>query len=158
MASFKEIVRNSSVCLEMQEVDGKGVIERLIDVAIAEQRLVPECREAVIRAVMNREASASTALSEGVALPHARTDCVQDIVCMLGTHKTGIDFDAPDGGPTHVFVLLLVPAKVACNHIHFLANLSRCLMESAVRTALLRATTSEEFVEIILNSSARGAF
>jgi PTS system nitrogen regulatory IIA component len=68
---------------------------------------------------MKRELSASTAMPDGIALPHGRTDTVSDIVCMIGIHPRGVvDFGAPDNAPTHIFVLLLVPATVGCNHIH----------------------------------------
>jgi PTS system fructose-specific IIC component len=158
MASFEEIIQRSLVCLNLAEPDGQQVIAAMIEAAVRGGVLSAEHRDAALKAVLNRELSASTALSDGVALPHGRTDCVSDIVCMLGIHPAGIDFGAPDNRPTHVFVLLLVPATVACNHIHFLAKLSRRLMESSVRNELLAARTRDEVLQTILSHSEEGAF
>jgi len=151
MASFEEIIEKSLVCLNLTDSEGSLVIKTLIDQAVQEGLLAAEHRDAAVKAVINRELSASTALPDGIALPHGRVECVQDIVCMLGIHPQGIAFGAPDNRVTHVFVLLLVPATVACNHIHFLARLSRRLMEASVRNDLLAAQSREEVLRTILS-------
>ena len=151
MASFEEIIEKSLVCLNLTDNEGSLVIKTLIDQAVQEGLLAAEHRDAAVKAVINRELSASTALPDGIALPNGRIECVQDIVCMLGIHPQGIAFGAPDNRVTHVFVLLLVPATVACNHIHFLARLSRRLMEASVRNDLLAAQSREEVLRTILS-------
>ena len=151
MASFEEIIEKSLVCLNLTDNEGSLVIKTLIDQAVQEGLLAAEHRDAAVKAVINRELSASTALPDGIALPHGRIECVQDIVCMLGIHPQGIAFGAPDNRVTHVFVLLLVPATVACNHIHFLARLSRRLMEASVRNDLLAAQSREDVLRTILS-------
>ena len=157
MANFDEIILKSIVCLNMVDVDGNQVITTLIESAVAEGLLPDRHKDEAVKAVLKREMSASTALPDGIALPHGRTDCVNDIICMLGIHPTGIDFGAPDGQPSRIFVLLLVPATVACNHIHFLANLSRRLMEQSVRNELLVASTREQVLQTILSHSDEGS-
>ena len=158
MANFDEIILKSIVCLNMSDVDGQQVITTLIESAVAEGLLPAQHKDEAVKAVLKREMSASTALPDGIALPHGRTDCVADIICMLGIHPAGIDFGAPDGQPSRIFVLLLVPATVACNHIHFLANLSRRLMEQSVRNELLAASTREQVLQTILSHSDEGSF
>ena len=158
MANFDEIILKSIVCLNMSDVDGQQVITTLIESAVAEGLLPVQHKDEAVKAVLKREMSASTALPDGIALPHGRTDCVTDIICMLGIHPTGMDFGAPDGQPSRIFVLLLVPATVACNHIHFLANLSRRLMEQSVRNELLAASTREQVLQTILSHSDEGSF
>jgi len=151
MASFEEIIKKSLVCLNLTDREGSHVIKTLIDQAVQEGLLAAEHRDAAVKAVINRELSASTALPDGIALPHGRIEFVQDIVCMLGIHPQGIAFGASDNRATHVFVLLLVPATVACNHIHFLARLSRRLMEASVRNDLLAAQSREDVLRTILS-------
>ncbi|MBP7637974.1 MAG: PTS sugar transporter subunit IIA [Kiritimatiellae bacterium] len=158
MASFEEIIEKSLVCLNLTEGEGPLVITALIDRAVQEGLLASEHRDTAIKAVLNREQSASTALPDGIALPHGRIECVRDIVCLLGIHPQGIAFGAPDNQATHVFVLLLVPATVACNHIHFLAKLSRRLMEASVRNELLAAQTRKDVLRTILSFSEEGTF
>lgn len=158
MASFDEVILGSLVCLGMTESDGHQVVTTLIERAVAQGLLTLAQKDDAIRAILKREMSASTAMPDGIALPHGRTDCVTDIVCMIGIHPKGVDFGAPDSLPSHIFVQLLVPATVGCNHIHFLANLSRRLMEQSVRNALLSAPTRERVLEAILSYSDEGSF
>ena len=158
MAKFDEIILKSLVCLNMEDSDGQHVITTLIESAVREGLLPTQHKDDAVKAVLKREMSASTALPDGIALPHGRTDCVNDIVCMLGIHPTGIDFGAPDNQASHIFVLLLVPATVACNHIHFLANLSRRLMEPSVRNELLAAPTRDHVLQTILSHSDEGSY
>ena len=157
MANFDEVILRCLVCLNMTEPDGHQVVLTLIERAV-EQGLLPAVhKDEAIKAVMKREMSASTAMPDGIALPHGRTDCVTEIICMLGLHPGGVDFGAPDNQPTRIFVLLLVPSAVGCNHIHFLANLSRRLMEQSVRNALLSASTREQVLQSILSYSDEGS-
>jgi len=157
MASFDEVIQKSLVCLNMAESDGHGVVTTLIERAVAQGLLPAVHKDEAITAVMKREMSASTAMPDGIALPHGRTDCVSDIVCMIGIHPGGVEFGAPDNQATHIFVLLLVPATVGCNHIHFLANLSRRLLEQSVRNELLAATTRAQVLDAILSYSDEGS-
>jgi PTS system nitrogen regulatory IIA component len=150
MVRFKEIIGHSTVCLNLDETDGPQVVARLIQAAVDEGRLPAERRDEVVQTVLKRERGASTAMPDGIALPHGRTDCVRDILCVIGIHPRGIEFGAPDLEPTHIFVLLLVPLTVGCNHISFLANLSRRLMEQSVRDNLVRALSREAVLRALL--------
>ncbi len=158
MANFDEVILKSLICLNMAEKDGYQVVTTLIEMAVKQGLLLPAHLDEAIRAVLKREMSASTAMPDGIALPHGRTDCVTDIVCMIGIHSEGVDFGAPDSKPTHIFILLLVPATVGCNHIHFLANLSRRLLEPSVRHALMEAPTRKHVEEAILSHSDEGSY
>ncbi len=156
MANFGEIVGRSLVCLDMRQEDGQEVMSRLIEEAAERGLLAREHLEEAARAVFNRERSASTAMPDGIALPHGRTECVREIICVVGIHRAGVEFGAPDGLPTQIFVLLLVPATVGCSHIHFLANLSRRLLEGSVRQALLAAETREQVLAALAGVSVGG--
>jgi mannitol/fructose-specific phosphotransferase system IIA component (Ntr-type) len=156
MSKFDDVILKSLVCLSMDSREGPQVVTTLIDAAVKLGLLPKEHKEEAITGVLRREQSASTALPDGIALPHGRTDCVTDIICMIGIHPRGVDFGAPDNLPSHIFVLLLVPATAGCNHIHFLANLSRRLMEQSVRNQLLAATTRDQLLQVLLSYSDEG--
>lgn len=158
MSNFVEVIEKSVVCLGLTDPDGQKVVTTLIESAVSHGLLSKAQQDEAVRAILKREMSASTAMPDGIALPHGRTDCVTDIVCVIGIHPKGIDFGAPDNQPSHIFVLLLVPATVGCNHIHFLANLSRRLMEQSVRNELLAAPTRERVLQTILSHSDEGSF
>ena len=151
MEEFREIIESCIVCLGLQETDGETLIVDMLTEAVKQGKLDAAALPKAIRAVLNREKSASTAIPDGIALPHGRTNCVDKQLCMIGVHHKGIPFGAPDGKPTQLFVLMLVPLTMGCAHIQFLANLSRCLSEPTVRTAIAAATQPEEVTKAILN-------
>ncbi len=156
MASYAEIISGSLVTLNMTQGSGEQIIVDLITRAVERGFLAPEMHVDAVQAVLRREMSASTALADGVALPHGRLDTITRIISMIGIHPTGVEFGAPDGKPVQIFVLLLVPATVGCNHIHFLANISRRLLEGSIRRALLAATTTEQVLETLADDFTEG--
>jgi mannitol/fructose-specific phosphotransferase system IIA component (Ntr-type) len=151
MEEFKKIIESCIVCLGLQETDGDTLIADMLAEAVKQGKLDAAVLPKAIRAVLNREKSASTAIPDGIALPHGRTNCVDKQLCMIGVHPQGIPFGAPDGKPTHLFVLMLVPLSMGCAHIQFLAKLSRCLSEPTVRTAIATATRPDEITKAIVN-------
>lgn len=158
MANFDEVVSKSVVCLSMSDSSGHAVLTSLIEAAVKQGVLDPIQMDEAVKAVLKREQSASTAMPDGIALPHGRIDGITDLICMIGIHSTGVEFGAPDGQPTRIFIQLLVPATVGCNHIHFLANLSRRLLEQSVRNELLAASSREQVLQAVLSHSDEGSF
>lgn len=152
MLFFDEMILKSLVCLNIEDCESKQVLERLIDVAVAEGVIAADCKDETLQAVMMREQISSTALPDGIALPHGRSECVSEITCVLGIHPEGIDFGAPDHDVTRIFVMLLVPKNVGCRHIHFLANLSRRLMERSTRERMINAKTRNEVLEALVDT------
>ena len=144
MNGFNEVVRKSVVCLNMTEANGTDVIVRLVQEAVQQGLLRPEDEEGAVRAILNRELSAPTAQPEGIAIPHGRVACVEDVVFMLGVHPQGVDFGASDGLPTHLFAQMLAPQSSGASYIQFLAQLCQRLLDSSVREQLMRAETKED--------------
>lgn len=93
--------------------------------------------------LLAREKLGSTALGEGIAIPHCRiSNCDQAIVALI-TLAAGIDFDAPDNHPVDIFFLLLVPEEAQQEHLNILAGLAQ-LLSNAEFCAALRAASSDE--------------
>jgi mannitol/fructose-specific phosphotransferase system IIA component (Ntr-type) len=144
MNGFNEIVRQSVVCFKMTEATGMEVIVRLVQEAVQQGLVAPEHEEAAIRAIFNREESSPTAQPEGIAIPHGRVACVNEVVFMLGIHPQGVDFGAPDNLPTHLFAQMLAPQSAGVGYIQFLARLCQRLLDGSVRERLMGAQTKEE--------------
>ena len=115
-----------------------AVIEELLDM-LCRARLVSD-RDMALRDVLAREESMSTGLQHGVAIPHARTDAVNRIVCVVGVHRKGIDFGSIDGEPARIFVLTLSPRSRATPHMRFMSLVGR-LLDEARRPHILAART-----------------
>lgn len=89
--------------------------------------------------LMEREKLGSTGIGEGIAIPHGKLDSLEKIVLVVGRSQQGVDFDALDHQPCHIFFLVLAPEAVAGLHLRILAHISRILKDPAFRRAFMEA-------------------
>lgn len=145
------ILRNhvvSETCRpQLKATTKQGVIEELVNV-LYDNGLVADSSQA-LQAVLNREQNLSTGLEYGLALPHARTDAVGQLVCAVGLKREGVDFDAADGRPTRIVVLVLAPEHVATPQLQMIAQICRTLDECG-RAALLACETPEDMAAVLM--------
>ncbi len=106
--------------------------------------------------VMEREKLGSTGIGHGIAIPHGRLPDLDTPVAALARHVEGIDFDAIDGQPVHIVVVLLAPENEDRSHLEMLASLARTLQQESVRQAIMQAD-SEEAVSAMFPVSAEQA-
>ncbi len=106
-------------------------------------------RDRYKQAVLAREAEFSTAVGEGVAIPHAKTDAVSEPGLVAITVPGGVDWKAPDGKPSDLIFLIAAPDTQANVHLEVLAKLSALLMHPEFSAALRAATSVDEFLAAI---------
>jgi len=99
--------------------------------------------------ISEREILGSTGIGHGIAIPHARTTAVKNFVIGFGKSKVGIDFKSIDEQPAHLIFLMGADPKDLNLYLRLLAELSKLLMNSAFRTALLSAVTGEDIISSI---------
>jgi arginyl-tRNA synthetase len=122
--------------VELQTNDRWQVIEELVNHLVAAGKISSANREAIIAAVKKRESSATTGIGFGIGIPHASTDFVSDVVCVIGRSKNGINFDALDKQPVKLVMLFLVPQGQFQKHLHTLANIAKLLHKAEFRKSL----------------------
>ena len=145
--NLKKILTKDSILPDLKAETKKDVIEEMIGSMVSAGKFTG--KTAAIQAVLAREEKMSTGMQNGIAIPHGKTDAVNQLVAAVGIHRTGVDFDAMDGKPSHIFILTLSPENRAGPHIQFLAEISRVLSRSDLREKLLKATTSEEILGLL---------
>jgi nitrogen PTS system EIIA component len=96
-----------------------------------------------------RERLGSTAIGDGIAIPHGKLRGVTKIIGAFGRHVEGVDFDSLDGGPSQLFFVLVAPEDSASLHLKALARVSRLLKEASFRENLLAAKDSDEIYRLI---------
>ena len=105
--------------------------------------------------LLSREGLGSTGIDDGIAIPHAKIRGLEKIIVACGRSQRGIDFDAPDQKPTHLFFVLLAPEHSAAMHLKILARLSRLLKDKAFRDRLISAKTADEIYRTIIEEDAK---
>lgn len=103
----------------------------------------------VIKVLLEREKLGSTGIGDGIAIPHGKLASLNELVVSFGRSAEGIDFNAMDGKPVHLFFMLLAPENSAGLHLKALAKISRMLKDADFRTKLLQAGSTEELYKII---------
>lgn len=112
-------------------------------------------RDLVVTEVLHREAMASTATGQGIAIPHpqnASTLRLPESVLALAFLSPPVEFDAPDGQPVHA--LFVVLSHNAALHLRLLAQLGRTLQETSVQDALARQSPPQEIFDVLHRASA----
>ncbi|MEP6572468.1 MAG: PTS sugar transporter subunit IIA [Gemmatimonadota bacterium] len=111
--------------------------------------------EAILSAVLEREDVLSTGIGYGIAIPHAKSSTVSELNLVCGSQPAGVSFDALDGEPVRLFFLLIGPDSAAGQHVKALSRIARIVRRESVREELLKATTAEEFHQVILDAEGR---
>ncbi|RMH63576.1 MAG: PTS sugar transporter subunit IIA [Calditrichaeota bacterium] len=135
----------------LRGADKTAVIDELLDVLYDSGVLAD--RATARHDVLAREQYLSTGMEEGLAVPHAKTDAVSELVVAFGLHRDGIDFESMDGKPARFIFLVLSPRSTSGPHIRALAQITRALKDASVRQALLEADTAENIASIIIRGS-----
>ena len=126
------------VVIDLRSENPSDAIEELVAGLVGAQKVQAEHKVAIISAVRIRESAMGTGVGFGIALPHASTDLVADVVVAIGLSRKGIRFDAIDGKPVNLVVLFLVPAGQFQEHVNTLANIAKLLHSDGFRDDLWR--------------------
>jgi mannitol/fructose-specific phosphotransferase system IIA component (Ntr-type) len=125
------------------------IIEELVDVLVSHRAQLN--REEILSAVLAREALGSTGLSDGVAIPHAKTTAISSVSLVIGIAGKPVDFDAQDGKGSQFFFLVVAPENEASAHIEVLASIARATSSAPFRRLLSAARTTEEVMELFID-------
>jgi len=104
--------------------------------------------ESIYAALLVREGQGSTGLGAGIAVPHAKTSAVKDLVLAVGISPLGVDFEALDGKPSKIFFLVLAPPEKSGKHLQLLSEVARISQSAAFLRVLISSQTAGEVVEI----------
>jgi len=116
----------------------------------------PQIRIEDLTAVLSeRERLGSTAIGDGIAIPHGKLRGVNQSIGPFGRHRTGADFESRDGNPTQIFFVLIAPEDSASLHLKALARVSRLLKDDGFRNRLLQAADSAELFRLIKEEDSK---
>jgi PTS system nitrogen regulatory IIA component len=137
-------IRPGMVLPDLRASSAEGVIEELAD-AVA--RALPALSgEAVRRGFREREALGTTAIGDGVAIPHCRVAGAAEVHLRVARHPEGVAFAAPDGLPVRLFFALIAPQGGATAHLEALRGIARFLRDPVRRAQVLAASGAEELL------------
>ena len=145
-----DYLRDSLIFLDIEAKDKNMAIAKIVE--LMDKSDVFSNASKFLNEVYQRESLGSTGIGKGIALPHARTQNVKNIVISITRLKDGIDFDSEDKHPVKLIFLLGTPLKAVGEYLKVLAKLSKLLREDKIRHQLLKADTAVEIRKIFENA------
>lgn len=125
-------------------------IQKLVDNIVKNNKLSSSQGQGLTQAVMERERLCSTAVGEGVAIPHPRDVIINNMkkpLLSVGVCRHGMDFESIDGKPTNLIFLLSAPRSDI--HLKLMARLSRLLRDKVFRYKLVNSQEFKEFKQLV---------
>lgn len=144
-----DFLSKKAIVTDIRATKKEEVLKELIDAFIDSGEIEKRHRNKLFEALMSREALGSTAIGQGVAIPHAKVNCVEKLVAAFGLSKKGVDFNSLDGEPAYIFFLLIAPQDSAGPHLKALARISRLLKDKYFRDSLRSCTDDKSVIKII---------
>ena len=138
---------------EMQAVERWTAIVELVELLVVRGKVKAEDKDLVLAALRQREETMSTGIGFGIAIPHASSDRVGEVVAAFGRSSKGIEFDSLDNAPVKYIVLFVVPKDQFQTHLRTLAAIAKFLNDRSVRDRLGTAPTAEEVYGIFQGGS-----
>lgn len=131
-------------------------IEEIVTMLVAADKVADSDKEELLAALKQREETMSTGIGFGIAIPHASSDRVTEVVAGFGRSKAGIEFDSLDNEPVHFIVLFVVPRDQFQTHLRTLAAIAKFLNDRTVRDELAGATDAVAILSVFENRSQKG--
>ncbi|HEY5894715.1 MAG TPA: PTS sugar transporter subunit IIA [Chthoniobacterales bacterium] len=149
------LLTTDQILPQMQATERWAAIVELVDLLVARKKIDASSRDRVLAALKQREETMSTGIGFGIAIPHASSECVNEVVAAFGRSSTGIEFDSLDNAPVKFIVLFVVPKDQFQIHLRTLAAIAKFLNDRNVRNQLGTATGAEEILAIFENKAAK---
>lgn len=149
---ISDFLKPESIIMEIKSKEKIAVIKELVN-HMVENKFVSD-GERFLNALAKRENLESTGIGDGIAIPHARTDAVDDLILAFARSPSGVDFSSIDGKPSYLIFLIASPENKKSEYIMALAKISRLLRKDPVRRELRAAISPKEILKIIKKNEA----
>jgi mannitol/fructose-specific phosphotransferase system IIA component (Ntr-type) len=146
---LNELISRDAIVAELRSEERDAAIMELIETIAAAGKIKDEHRDQAMLALLKREAVASTALGNGVAIPHAKVKFCSSFCGALGISRNGIDFGAADGQDVSVVFLFLSPEHAISGHLQLMAHIAAIARNARYVRLLKQAKTIREIERLI---------
>ena len=143
-----EILKPSNIKVPLAAKTKSEAIAELVQL-LADTGEVTDAKK-VLDAVLEREATRTTGIGNGLAIPHGKCSGTKDLVMAIGKAAQPIDFQAIDGRPVTIIWMLASPPDKTGPHIHALARISRLMTIDKFRHAMMQVKTGQEAFDLIV--------
>lgn len=147
--SVEEYLSPMSVEVNLKGGTKEDVLREMVELLIRANAFNEQIGEKIFKEIIAREQLMSTGMQDGVALPHVKTELVDNIRFAVGIKKEAIDFDSLDKKPSDIFILAVAPKKGHESYLQYLAEISKFLSVEENRQHLIEAEHNKDLFEIL---------
>ena len=141
-----DLLSKNSITLNAAPKSKAEAIDMLVDLQVKGGKIAD--REAYKKGILAREEMSSTAVGEGIAIPHAKSTAVKAPSLAAMTVPQGVDYEAMDDEPSNLLFMIAAPNEGDV-HLEVLSRLMTILMDEDFRDKLLAASSKDAFLQII---------
>ena len=145
---LKQFITLPRIVLQLQSNTKKDIIAELVSYLKKDTQLTQQKIQSLLEDVYEREDALSTGMENGIAIPHVRSNVIDSLKIVIGIKKEGINFNALDGNPSFIFILII--SSLESPHLEVLTKVSTLLSDSNFRTKLLQATDEQTVLKLFL--------
>jgi PTS system nitrogen regulatory IIA component len=145
--NLKSALTKETICLHLKGTSKEEIINELLDILVTANKI--QDRAAALAAVLDRESKMSTGMKHGIAIPHGKSQTLDDLVACIGIADVPVEFGALDHQPCRIFIMTLSPVEKTGPHLQFLAEVSLLFKSEEKRNQILDAKTPEDIVHIL---------
>ncbi len=146
---------SKAVVTDLKGTNKEEIVKELVNSLVKAEAVEKRHRLKLVEILLAREALGSTAIGQGVAIPHGKCEYVEKLTASVGVSKKGVDFDSLDGEPAYIFFLLIAPIDSAGPHLKALAKISHLLKDKYFRENLKQAKDEKTILKFISQEDAR---
>ncbi len=146
---LRDIVVKKAILPALVATKRDDAIRELVDSLVEAGKITVELRDTFVKSIIARENRGSTGFGHGVAVPHAKTSSVKQLVVAVGVSKSGVEFNALDKQPVHSIFLLLSPEDRPEEHLDAMEAIFGNLSRDQFRRFLRQAASVDDVVTLL---------
>lgn len=149
-----DYIKVDTINLNLESKNKNAVIKELYG-NLKKTNLIKD-EEQGLNDILAREEMGSTGIGKRIALPHAKTKAVDELIVTFGISRNGIVYNSVDDENVNIFFMFLCPENKSQEYLKVLARISRLIREDRFIDNLLKAESNEQIIEIIRTEEMNG--
>jgi PTS system nitrogen regulatory IIA component len=146
MNALAQLITPSNIALDI-ESSSQEELFAFVGALFEKNHAIPA--KLVQSCLQDRESLGSTGLGKGVAIPHGRVKSLTKAHIAFIRTKNGIEFNAPDGAPVRVLVIMLVPDAATQTHLEILSQVAQTLSDSSTKELLFSESSPDNIYQLL---------
>ncbi len=153
---LSDIMVSDAIVPELKARTRDEAIAELVEMLAGAGAISKKSVKDVTKAILAREAQATTGIGKGVALPHAKLKGVKKPIATIGRSSEGIDFAALDSKPVYIVILLMSNPDNPDEHLQAMETIFKHVQRDMFRKFLRQSETKEAIVDLIQEADELG--